>query len=631
MILDESETSSYEKVQRIFSISSCETADYKALDDQQSSRSISEESLVEDIIMSPDTPKIRDVGNIMPNIPDTMKSDSEISTSTTDEGYYSFANISDNTTAPAVTNNRYSFSGNTDQKVALTFQTSPIKAKINNCSRSRSASPREKSGRELMLSRNSLATYNSNYNSMEGVQSTELPCFQITLPAASSSAALSTVMAITSRSSSMMFRRNMSLRYSPSIMSSLGSTPTRLTMPKRSRAVRCKGGLLQFFTQYMVNTRAKLRKWGVSIKKRYALKRKKRQVKVKHKKQSTTSHLKRTNGYVSNIRRSISTRSTLGPIPNLAADQTSQPRLLPLNAIENATVLQTRTSLRRSPSSIKRAASTLRSVSPVNKARSNDDQNQLKENQFNHRSSINSNIVRSTASTSLNSIIRQPSIVVNNKVMPLCRLSTTKSQYPIREEDEDEEEDENHEDEYVINNSTQMVPVKGLHAEIACHNLGDVSPSNSDNSSIQTSYYQDAQDDNAELDIDISDQDALEKMMTAWHQFLSSTIASRIKMRLDLLRFKQQSLTDTENISLLNEILCGTDLHLALPSTNLSQFLESCYSFDRDALEEISAVSSYNTPDAQRIENTSSPLLGLPYAIAGVRRSLTMPVGINYI
>ncbi|AMD21137.1 HEL144Wp [Eremothecium sinecaudum] len=500
--------------------------------------------------------------------------------STTSSHFYSFANISDNTTKVKHRNSKSSYVSNSDgedcgQPVGI----------------SKTGSIGYKRSLDLGIILEDIGDSSGKSNAQE------LNKRNLSL--------------LLDRSSCMTVKRNASLKYSSS--SSI-SIPNRSTNLKRSNAVRCKGGLLQFFTQCSIRTRKRLKRWKLAIRKKLFKFRKITPNKKSRGHAITTSHLQRANGYVSNISRSLSVRSGLGNIPNLAHLSRSSSQLL----TTDSSSYRRANSLRRSPSSIKRAATVLRSSPSLFGASLVSKESTGVSIETENSTARSSQMVRSQVSTSLNSLLRQPSIVVNNKVVPLSTYTAKSNYLPISERDEDQELNN---DNYVINPSNQISTIREV-SDTSESKYGSTVAAYDDECSIMSSHYHDASavppaqyDDDYDDDEEsiIAYNNSIERAKEVWHQFLRKVIASRIKDRLQTLKFPApvaSNNNDTrELLDSIIKLLMDNDL-LAV---------------NKGEQEESSCITS-------RVDSSmsSNPMFALPAAIADVRRSLTMPVGLNY-
>lgn len=427
-----------------------------------------------------------------------------------------------------------------------------------------------------------------------------------------------------------------SIKKSPSILSS--STTSLVSIPnsrssklKRSKAVRCKGGLLEFFTQIGVRTRKRLQRWKLAIRKKlFSSYHKRSQVR---KKKQTTSHLKRANGYVSNIKRSMSSASLkelIGKNGDLISQAITQSRISsstqkPYPATSDQSKKINRNSLRRTPSSIKRAASTLTNSHVLTTRNISAPLNESPQEQTNK-----TRLVRSKPSLSLNSIVRQPSIVVNNKVIPLSKLNADQHEFSITEEDEfDEVSREN--DEYIIDTDNMKSILD-------------------DNSSIQESIidesdYRDAED-HISLVEEASEDAKVANAVETWNHYLRSVIAQRILMRLQIAKFQQDDNND-EHHELINAIITDYENSESSSSSGFDTAadnddeMKSVTSLSTSELGEEYDVVSSSIPSTiathqykeQVYSSKNSSMLSVTQfqnSLRGnIRRSLTLPVGIK--
>ncbi|KAL3232191.1 Altered inheritance of mitochondria protein 44 [Nakaseomyces bracarensis] len=258
------------------------------------------------------------------------------------------------------------------------------------------------------------------------------------------------------------------------------STASSRSSLKRSNAVRCKGGLLQYFTQMGIRVRRQFKKLRLVIRgKLFRLKKnsknpsrnnsvrsgmsvsrlpKLRNNNNKQRQESSsfaphTLHQKRTQAYSSKLQKSISMRSLEPALITPTIPEKVEPKsVIPTKLEKEQAVvpqkIKNTPSLRRTPSSIRRAASILTSTVNTPKSATNN-RNSIIEGdnyQSSRYSSRNSSLksktrlVRSSGSNALSSIARQPSIVVKNKVIPLS-MSRFSIKEEIAEEDEDDSDD----------------------------------------------------------------------------------------------------------------------------------------------------------------------------------------------
>ncbi|CEP60139.1 Aim44p LALA0_S01e03906g [Lachancea lanzarotensis] len=376
---------------------------------------------------------------------------------------------------------------------------------------------------------------------------------------------------------------------SQSRAASLNRPRTKL---KRSAAVHCKGGLLHFFAQLRSRTRSRVKRWRLAVRKKIFTFKARRQAKKNQK--QTTSHLKRANGYVSNIQRSISSNSikaksvksdTSAKVTENLAKKRGDVHTPVQNSQKNG-----HNSLRRSPSSIKRAASTL--------TRANTLANVSLEKSNTIGPEPKSKLVRSDPSVSLNSIVRQPSIVVSNKVIPLSRLNGEMNDFSIKEEDEDE---------YVID------------TEVMKRSDDNMTMSSDQSSSGDEQEYQDTSE-YPEIT-----QEKVSVALDGWNHYLRAVVAKRISTRLQI-RKLQLSGTDAACEQLVKSLL---------PEHEGSS--SSLYSDDvRTELGSVTSGSTYLTSGRNAYDTASkrndSTMAFSPFRSTlqnSVKRSLTLPVGLR--
>lgn len=490
--------------------------------------------------------------------------------------YYSFANISDNTTFNKNNDNRLSFisasgssystsyhhktskSGETKENIQhkqkIITQNHPLKD--NNCSKS-----------EPTVIIDMQTKNKTSYKVTPGINVTRKPSTNTSIKRQSMV------------NNSLFTRNNTSF-------SSLGSIPTHISTLKRTKAIRCKGGLLQYFTQMGFKAMKKLKHWKLAIRKKlFSYKHKHNSRKLR---KHTTSHLKRTNGYVSNINRTISVISVTPSEKDLTDKNDLKSRQLSISSTPHGTTTNINmNSIRRSPSSIKRAATILTNINTSMRNPSTRTMTFTPTKHLDTHTHVNigngdtkvcdydvkCRLVKSKPSISLSSIIRQPSIVVNNKVIPLSKFSTDK--LAINEEDEDE---------YIINTTT-MEPLPGDSLSIS---------SKSENKSIDKAKIIDASIDNIPKDI------KLQNARRSWDHYLRSVIASRIKMRLQIAEVQQYPTTKLSQ-SLLNAIVLGSE------SDSISSSGSEIIS-----LSESGSSSGFDTICESRMEYDTEPT---PYSI----------------
>ncbi|GAV54994.1 hypothetical protein ZYGR_0AS03170 [Zygosaccharomyces rouxii] len=399
----------------------------------------------------------------------TSGSNTNTNSGNSSNGYYSFANISDNTTPLANKTHSYPSSPrNNESNDGGKVSELMVPRDEHNQSSQKSVEPMEAIPEDngftsMSINVQSIPTADNfsfdiaSSNSSKHGSTTDKPGVSTFSRTPSSN---------TSKSS--LLSPNVS---NPSLSSARLRQSKRRSQLKRSPSIRCKGGLLKYFQLLGSRIKKTLRKIKLALRgkngKRQASLRgssslaavskapRKHPVNVTRNssKKELTSHLKRTNGYVSNLQRSMSQRS-LRPLLEGSDNTTAVGNLhRPPPDTSNSDAFVTppgsrivrnpTTSLRRTPSSIRRAASVIRTPVPaVPPAAATPIENSVYEDTATTSPSTlsgsenRSGLVRSNGSKSLNSLIRQRSIVVKNKVIPLSM-----HQYSIREEDEDKERD----------------------------------------------------------------------------------------------------------------------------------------------------------------------------------------------
>ncbi|SCV05820.1 LANO_0H15896g1_1 [Lachancea nothofagi CBS 11611] len=527
-----------------------------------------------------------------------------------DSGMYSFANISDNTTGrkaghnglrPSQTSSWGSSASVARHRYPATLAPRPhssafetlldtqhaVKSRENAAFLSRKRSPE-------MSGHHSISTDACTIPTADNVS------FQITFKSTPSEQSLLSFekRAQLKRSKSAVRQPSLKLRKSPSLRKTTASTGSNSKL-KRSEAVRCKGGLLQFFSQLGDRAKARVRRWRQAVRKKLFTYKSRRLAK-KNKKQ-TTSHLKRANGYVSNIKRTISSTS-------LRKASINDPRHVSgyndLNRVQTpvqdaqkmaqGSPKNIRKSLRRSPSSIKRAASILTRT------------NSLATTNFDGTNGGNSTeglprtkLVRSDPLMSLSSIARQPSIVVNNKVIPLSRLNGEINEYSIKEEEEDE---------YVIDTD---------YMRKSDDNFSDVSSADENEYRDSLEYPKD--DRNSAVGNEAA------AVPDAWNHFLRAVVAQRILMRLQIHKY-QEAGTESECQKLIDAIISDYE-------ENSSSHYESEQRTNSTAITSVSGSEHYITSrqTSDMCSKTNDSVLSLkPFQTVfqtKVKRSLTLPVG----
>lgn len=515
-------------------------------------------------------------------------------------GYYSFANISDNTTNPegnssTVQNNynntytsRYSYISTT-----LSSANYPVTLAPDRTPRiSTSVSPENT---KIGASSSTLRSIPENVSALTSfctIPTADNVSFQISLLSDRS-----TSMKI--RKASNLKRSNSSIVRAPSTRSSVSSGYKHSKL-KRSNAIRCKGGLLNYFTKLGIRIERTLRRIELAFKRKLFTYKQRTLNKKKNKK--TTSHLLRSNGYFANIKRSQSMKSLANQADRNSEINETNFEIGNTPIVEHSPSMNQR-SLRRTPSSIKRAVSVLTNNNAVSMSRS---ASTLVR-------SGSGRLVRSQPSLNLNSTIRQPSIVVNNKVIPLSNFDH--EDYCITEEDEDE-------DEYVID-THQMQPLRSDSSSVV-------------SSLIDESQYEDAEAYSSSVE-SLPESIKVANARAAWDGYLRAVISQRISLRLQIAKFQQSQNCDGYK-----------DLIDAIVSDYESDDLFSDYEH-RTENESVSGegTDNENYPPSRphKINSSHGSSLGIDLKPScasfttftciqdsvrnGVKRNLTLPVGIK--
>lgn len=579
----------------------------------------------------------------------TSGSNTNTNSGNSSNGYYSFANISDNTTASPKL-----FLGGTGYGSHHISSTDSSKSSDNPI-------------RSLELNKTPLLEpAKHGHNSQNGSSPRSTSPMEV-IPESNAFSSLSTVIQsiptadnhsykiISSRSSSRSLttpnttnlRKNQprQLKRTPTvthIRSTVKSTPTAakpVSHLKRSKAVRCKGGLLHYFILLGMKIREHLRRLVSSIKRKMfsgkentsfaTSKANKNRTKINVSRSSskdglTTSHLKRTQKYVNNLQRSMSYKSLQPVLMSKANDSTTpehEGKKEDLEEIEKSKKHITRnptTSLRRTNSSIRRAASVITTAAnPVRSASDNSKVENCKIITTTHTSSpgkTKSGLVRSTGSKSLSSIARQPSIVVKNKVIPLSM-----HHYSIEEEDEDD-------DEYIISTNSM-------------HPLSPVESVKSDDDNADA--YVDAEENiEAKPTIPLKSKEA-DELTHKLSQYLRAVVAHRIMWRLQIAKH-QETGTSSSYLDLIESIIreYETDSSSCTLIDGKQSFSTSTQDTEEDNEEEAekqpndfsdeasikSFVFSIQQPFGTRSKHSESMI---SLSTKNVRRSLTLPIGIK--
>ncbi|CCD27324.1 Aim44p NDAI_0K01330 [Naumovozyma dairenensis CBS 421] len=438
---------------------------------------------------------------------------------------------------------------------------------------------------------------------------------------------------------------------------------------KRSNAIRCKGGLLYYFTMIGIKLKKTLKKLRFMIRSKLFNKNKNKNKNKKyvsstsnmksniksplintkkttnkniqlktHSRVSTnknfspeTSHLKRTNGYVTNLQKRSSSITPSPSIKNINKIISSPTSPIIQNPITNRNNNNT-TSLRRTASSIRRAASTLHSStatpshSIITSPRLNQQQqitrNNTTQSRFiRNRTNIATTTPQLSSSASLNSnVIRQPSIVVKNKVIP---LSSHHQHNTIHEEPDNEQDEDEYDDEYIIDINSMNV-------------LSEIEEDNNSDSGME---------------------DSKEQLQDVIGQYLRYVITKRIMLRYQISKFEQEQTYSSSSNTVMSPLLYGIqeeseeeeeeeeeeedDFVSIMSSSNGSQLMEN--ETDESDTEELDeklnyhhqvSTTNFNTlPPLTTMNNVfhnvsmSSSLLSVP--VTTVKRSLTLPVGMK--
>ncbi|SCW03352.1 LAFE_0G08526g1_1 [Lachancea fermentati] len=549
---------------------------------------------------------------------DYTNSNSGNSSNAIDSGYYSFANISDNTT-----------SKRTDHSNGISMASSWTSgSQANKKYPATLAPPMVTSGSPIIETHSSRKSIDKSHSAFQSISTgigtiptADNISFQISFHSQSGSTTQSGI------KKSPTCQRNLSINSKPVWRSSSRSAsiasasrtvpPRRKSNLKRSKAVKCKGGLLEFFSRLGLRVRSKIQRWRLAARKRLFAYRKRHNTR-KDKKQ-ITSHLKRANGYVSNIQRSMSTASLHDLIchdgdvlsQHLSSSRitSTSPGSVKQSPVASNPAKTNRNSLRRSPSSIKRAASNLtRANSMVARSTS-----MLSNKSSEVQNSPSSNLVRSQPSMSLHAIVRQPSIVVNNKVIPLSNLNGDGHEFSIKEEDEDE---------YVIDTDC-MRPTDDNESE-----------KSSLNGSLNEDQFEDADDFYGSEEI--LRQEKVNNAIQAWNHYLRSIIAKRIAMRLQVAKY-QEEFNDDDCQELMDAIISDYEANTSsIYDSDVKNASTSATSVSYEDYDDVSFnLPTLSSPrnNAQLFATSNSSVLSVPNiqdAIQGsVKRSLTLPVGIK--
>ncbi|SCU95885.1 LAMI_0F04236g1_1 [Lachancea mirantina] len=540
---------------------------------------------------------------------DYTHSNSGHSSNAIGSAFYSFANISDNTTAPKTSGSNGMPSWDSNASGGRKKYPSTLAPPVT-------ATPPVKRALDVSNtrpSRQSTFSHKNRYSASTAagtIPTADNMSFQITFGScgtdfnASAAAALSPNMrskptSLTDYSTIKPLRQN-----------SVTRKPTNL---KRSKAIRCKGGLLQFFSTLRNRTRTRLHRWRVAIRKKLFTYRNRN--KARKSKTQTTSHLKRANGFVTNFERSSSSLKTVDSVSITKSrslkDQsvaTPDPEVKHDSEGIVTSPKPNKTSLRRSPSSIKRAASILTRANSQTAGSHQGSTTPVT------RKNSHTKLVRSTPSRSLNAIVRQPSIVVSNKVIPLSKLNVSNNEFPIKEEDEDE---------YVINTHV-----------MARSSFDSTYRSNTPSiASMSDQAFEDAQSHvDTEEEQENLENEKPQNSLAEWNHFLSETISRQILMRLQIAKF-QEAGPDDDCKELIDAIISDYE-EVTTSSIYDSDKRDEITSMTTISSEEDARCFSIQT-SANKGSPTSSTRRGGAFEMlastfnGSVKRSLTLPVGVR--
>lgn len=599
--------------------------------------------------------------------------------SSSSNGYYSFANISDNTTSPKYftdqSDGSYGVSvlniGKAEYPTTLAPDRTPLLGKPNTESPSNSSKLRSNSQMQSIpeISPSSASIGTTVQHTIKTADNTSYD-----INSSKFSHKDPTLHSESIRSSQNSVKR---LQRVPTIrrvssMSSTQSFRSGKSNLKRSNAIRCRGGLLYYFSIMGIKIRKNLKRLRIAVRKRLfsftGSSRQKRsnnatvrnsaprpvppkknsrtEKKRRQRKHSltqsgslnnvmTTSHLMRTQGYVSNLQRSASRRSLEPVLKDVSnSDETKIEKTTNENEPVN---VQTKSTLRRTNSSIRRAASILTST-PI----SNEYNNVTRKNSANSTSKL----VKSMGSTSLNSIVRQPSIVVKNKVIPLSM-----SQYSIKEEDEYgmiKEEDEESDDCENIIKTARMVSNSSAFSPIIREQDEEEELTHSIFENTPKTEYQNDFEEIKPGDEDYFKEEIREKTVDFFNSYLSNVINQRIMLRLQIAKYQESNLNGGSYNGLLKSMSKGNTLDAITEEDQQGEESDFTDSEESDTASLSESVSTENeslvsdteednmghknitmkmTRDFARdiMYHTSNNASLLSFPNATVRRSMTLP------
>ncbi|CCK72256.1 Aim44p KNAG_0J01750 [Huiozyma naganishii CBS 8797] len=439
------------------------------------------------------------------------------------------------------------------------------------------------------------------------------------------------------------------------------SSPSQLKRPtrplKRSNAVKCKGGLLRYFELLGIRIKKSLNKLRIIVRRKlFSYNRsssvpsstKPRGKKLAEKKAKKSAagasskkldELKKQNsvpytpsrrasssgdvGYVSKLKRSASQRmlKQLPVTPNLD----DEPKL------PEGTVPAKSNTLRRTNSSIRRAASILTASSPSTAPYQPSNPN-LRNSYMDHSNGSgftgrSSHLVKSAGSKSLNLLARQQSIVVKNKVIPL-----TMNRYPSADKSEKPHNDFEAEHDF---------------APIQEEEENDTRSVSSMGSSIFTDVKTHVDEPQASETVDEQDLSQMKSEMVGMlSEYLTQIIYKRIAARIQEVqwdnsraaeqagelpygKFLDNLLSDYEDsedfdsdASSYTTVSTGSDT----VSTGSDYEESKLYTVPETAMPELTSAVLASKPLFGRYQDT---LLHSSAVAASVHRSLTLPVGLT--
>ncbi|SJM86219.1 related to Altered inheritance of mitochondria protein 44 [Zygosaccharomyces bailii] len=640
----------------------------------------------------------------------TSASNANTNSGNSSNGYYSFANISDNTTTMPCKTQSYASSpkSNGSGDGGKASELTVPRDEQHNISSQKSLEPME-----VIPEGNDNAPTSTSLN-VQSIPTADNFSFDI---ASSNSLRLRSttkeVDATSDLQNSPSFGSSKSSALSLSISnnssySSKFAQHNKKSQLKRSASIKCKGGLLHYFLLLGTRIKRTLRKIRMALRR----KRSERTVSAKgsvtavnskmasrprlnvtrssSKKEITshlTSHLNRTNGYVSNLQRSVSLKS-LPPLQEETKSATNVTRRPPPGASPSKFVTppgsrivrKPTTPLRRTPSSIRRAASVIRTPMPAGPSIPVPSGGSVyEESVIGSPKSANATeiskvgLVRSGGSKSLNSLVRQRSIVVKNKVIPLSM-----HHYSIREEDEYREPN----DQFVIKSSSMysLSPVNSVSSEEMLSMKDSNHSINSSLSEINIGDYTDAYEEMnsqcIESDISVESSECssvsyvqsftqppanpivyeeldgsseslnsdslgkeIEDFTTNLNHYFKYVIAQRIKLRLQLSQYQSANSLSSSYLDLIESILGAYESEPGAGNSPGESYVPLETASEEDALEEsdeLVPLSCADERDTIRI-NVQSPCYRrgaskhsiLSLRSGDVKRSLTLPIGMK--